>query len=167
MRICIFEDTSVADLSPLNYFRHTSELICGSFTLAEKIYHNTGRKYKLSFHCRKYLQDYLEEKFSKTPINSLGNDDYLFLNSRVIYSQVYLEKVLSRTKMDKNFLHSVNRNIVSFHVSSGNLSGIRTFIEAQSGHNLLSLDNLLTLNLNKLSIDDSEIRIVNYPWDLI
>jgi UDP-N-acetylglucosamine diphosphorylase/glucosamine-1-phosphate N-acetyltransferase len=167
MRICIFEDSSTVNLSPLNYFRHTSELICGALTLAEKIEFYTSNKYKISLHCRKYLQAYLEEKFPRTDVNSLQNDDYLFLNSRAIYTQGYVEKLFRLTKKNKNVLHSTDNEVIAFHVSSGSLSAVKTLVERPSEDNTLRSDSLLNLGLSKLNIDEPELQIINYPWDLI
>lgn len=163
MRICIFEDPRTSNLSPLNYFRHTSEIICGAFTLLEKISNYTGTKYKLSLHSRKYIRNYLKERFPHIPVNLMENDDYLFLNSRAVFSKEFLKNLLCETKQKRNFLNKVDENVIAFHLSSDKISDIESFIESGSSDNLLSV----TENLNRINIAGPPLKFINYPWDSI
>ena len=102
MKICIFEDFSVSNLSPVNYLRHTSELICGVDTIKEKIEHSLKGKNEIYIHCRKYLEDYCKEKFQTSKVNDLDDGCYLFLNSRVLFNKSNLSNFISNNSAKEN-----------------------------------------------------------------
>src|SRR5437763_1168246 len=102
MKICIFEDFSVSNLSPVNYLRHTSELICGASTLKEKIERSLKGRNEVYIHCRKYLEDYCKEKFQTENVNHIDDGCYLFLNSRVIFSKANLSNFISNNSITEN-----------------------------------------------------------------
>jgi UDP-N-acetylglucosamine diphosphorylase / glucose-1-phosphate thymidylyltransferase / UDP-N-acetylgalactosamine diphosphorylase / glucosamine-1-phosphate N-acetyltransferase / galactosamine-1-phosphate N-acetyltransferase len=83
MQICIFEDNSYKNFEPLSYYRPVFELVFGINTLREKILrHFPG--YKNSVICREYLAPFMKEQFPGLTVNQLEEDDYLFINGRII-----------------------------------------------------------------------------------
>jgi UDP-N-acetylglucosamine diphosphorylase/glucosamine-1-phosphate N-acetyltransferase len=165
MQVCLFEDSLVTDLSPLNYFRHTSELICGARTLFDKVRFNLPAKVVLSLHCRSYIRKYLEYEFPRTRINSLVNDDYLFLNSRILYSKKFLLDLLRKAN---SAVYTIDEQIAAIVVDRGSLPRLASLFEGDSDDNFLTLEKLSNLGLKRIDVDDSSgIAVLRFPWDLI
>ena len=101
MQICIFEDEKYINFEPLIYSRPVYELTCGISTLREKILRGFP-KYKVSLHCRSYLQPVLQQQFPQVPVNRIEENECLFVNGRIL-SDKNLMKLFS-TKSDKMFL---------------------------------------------------------------
>lgn len=90
MNVCIFEDSGFSELLPLTYTRPVFELKCGIFSLREKIEQRFPDA-RMSLICRKELQDVLaEDKNIRHDINSLNDEDTLFVNGRAILDDVAL-----------------------------------------------------------------------------
>jgi len=166
MKICIFEDFSVSNLSPVNYLRHTSELICGALSLNEKIERGLKGKHEIYFHCRKYLEDYCKEKFSTKKVNSFDDGCYLFLNARVIFNKANLSKFISNNAISENNSAWVSaETIVAFIISGDKPAELNQKME--SDNILLSITDIQALNLKLINVLEDEFKIINYPSDLI
>lgn len=154
MQICIFEDKYYERLEPLIYSRPVYNLLCGFTSLREKI----ARAYpnsEIVFHVRKYLTDFVHEKFPSLKINQFEKSDYLFINGRIMAPE-NLSSILSID--EKN-------NCV--YVSNGTLVAVRL-----SGKNLMEFKSL-DIDLFELSVFSSlekievDIPMANYIWDII
>jgi UDP-N-acetylglucosamine diphosphorylase/glucosamine-1-phosphate N-acetyltransferase len=174
MNICIFEDAQVINLTPVNDLRHTSELICGVFSLLEK---TAGffpdKKYNFTLHVRKHLEQYCREKFPDSKINTLYGGDTLFLNSRVIYSRNFIKGILLNLSDFKNTVFLNNKTITAFYCASDKINSVRKIIESHTGNNLISLSDIKKLRLREIQIDEldsdtaEELIFINYPSDLV
>src|SRR6187200_1797253 len=118
MKICIFEDDAVSNLAPVNYLRHTSELICGVNTLLDKIKALAGKKTELTLHSRPFLENYLREKYPHYKINSFDEGDYLFLNSKVIFSKTSFGYLSKEYKNGMNRIYSKENTVLAFTLSA-------------------------------------------------
>ncbi len=174
MNICIFEDAGVLNLSPVNELRHTSELICGAFTLKEKIENVLSDKnHRFILHVRSPHESRCREIFPGIRINQLTKEDTLFLNSRIIYSKDFIEGLLFTLDELENICLLKGKTVTAAYVSSDKLSLIKKKIEGKSGRNLLDFGDfhkskLKEVQLKDLNIDENEeLAIIDYPSDLI
>lgn len=164
MNICIFEDLFITRLAPLNYFRHTSKLICGADTLQEKITNFFPAKTSLTLHSRKYMAAYLSEKFPKARINDLPDGDCIFFNSRVLFKAEELKEITKLFKNEKNSAILHDKTVFAFHLSSEKVQQYKEVINPEDD-NLVSYADIEWLGL-KIN-DVSSYRLINYPSDLI
>ena len=174
MNVCTFEDAQVINLTPVNDLRHTSELICGIFSLAEKIANLfPAKKHRFSLHVRKHLEQYCREKFPESNINALFSGDTLFLNSRVIYSRNFIEGLLLNLNDFKNTVFLNNKTITAFFCTADKISFIKKIIESRSGNNLVDLRELKKLRLKEIQLDEldsdtaEDLVFIDYPSDLV
>ncbi len=163
MKICIFEDFSVLNLSPLNYLRHTSEIICGGLTLKEKIEHSLKGKTDIYIHCWKELEDYCKELYGNDKVNLLENNDYLFLNSRVIFDKILLNNLFN----ENNTAYLSGEVVLAFTISAEKTMSLNKKMSSED--NILSIRDVHELNLHIKNIpsENTEYKIINYPSDLI
>ena len=164
MNICIFEDFLISNLAPLNYLRHTSKIICGAYTLQEKILNYFPSKTKLTLHSRKYISDYCRERFPKAGVNELRGGEYIFLNSRVLFNKSNLKEIVKTFKKEKNSALIQDKTIIAFHTSEDKTSQLSEIINPDAD-NLIALSDIEWLSLNKIEAND--FKVINYPSDLI
>lgn len=154
MRICIFEDQKVYDFEPLIYCRPVYDLICGTYTLKQKII-RAFEQVDYSLACRKYLQKITERNNPGIPVNTFHDDDYLFINGRLLadisitnqinYSDNQLKIYASDDHVAAAFIPKAMLNKV---ISSGSDYPDFSFIRDSEKVNI-------------------SVTLVNYLWDLI
>lgn len=164
MNICIFEDFLISNLSPVNYLRHSSECICGVFTLQEKLLNSLSGKSKLTIHSRKYIAEYCREKFPKAAVNILKDEEYVFFNSRVLFDKNNVKKILSYFKENKNSVFIQDKTIAAFHLSKEKTIQYKEVINPEDD-NLVTLSDIEWLGLKKN--ETSEFKIINFAPDLV
>lgn len=151
--ICIFEGLYYSRLLPLVYFRPQYDLRCGILTLREKII-NSYPGIDISLHCRGYLHDTLALQNPGLRINEISGKSCLFINGRVIADEKFKEQIPLEGK-DELFV--TGDSIVAARVSGIKLTELK--------HQLNDLFSLSDFNdLVKTEVD---VKVVNYPWDLI
>lgn len=168
-RICIFEDHSVIRLSPVNYLRHTSDILCGALSLRQKIKNQIGVKFKVTLHSRKYLSPWLKELYPQYRINSLDKNQYIFLNSRIIFGEKNLRKVIKFFRKNNNSaIITPDKNIiVAFHTTNEKTLKMNEIISNEE-ENLISIGDIEWLGLNVINLSfDYPIKIIDNPSDLI
>ena len=170
MKICIFEDSMISGLYPVNLLRHSSDILCGVFSLREKI-ENILQRSIFTIHSRKKFIPLYKEIHRDANVNSFGADDYLFLNSRIIYTKSLLEGLqltLDEIK-DRIILH--NDNIIAFIISRSKIPQLNRIIN--TGDGLISVKNIKPLNLKPVQLSQisaeeiDELKIISSPADLI
>jgi UDP-N-acetylglucosamine diphosphorylase/glucosamine-1-phosphate N-acetyltransferase len=166
MNICIFEDFFISRLAPLNHLRHTSELICGVFTTQEKISGNFPGKTPLTLHSRKYIAEGCRENFPKARINALDSGEYIFLNSRVLFSGDELKEIVKKFRKVKNsaIIQGDEKTIIAFHTTADKTEKYKELINGEDD-NLVTYSDIEWLGLSK--IESSNYKMINYPSDLI
>lgn len=154
MQICLFEDINCENLEPLSLSRPVYGLVCGIYTLGEKILRSfPGLKY--SFHCRKYLSDLLRQEFPGVPVNEIKDDTCLFINGRILTDEKLSALFNSGGKEDRVFLSG--GNVAAARLSGENLERFRSDIP----------DAIGSESFGGLPVENVEINLVNYIWDLI
>lgn len=173
MKVCIFEDDASAGLRPVNLLRHTSEIICGALSIIEKIENFISRKFEISIHCRYYLTELCREKFPKHNINKFFNEDYLFLNSRIVYTKKFIEGLFVTLDEFKDSAILSGKDIIALHVSANRISGLKPKVESKSENNLISISDVSKLRLKHIQLsqldkdETEEIIVLRYPSDMI
>lgn len=154
MPICIFEDEQYLDFEPLIYSRPVYDLICGMTTLKEKII-RAFPKEKIVLKCRHYLEPFIKTENPKCKVNQFDNDDYLFINGRIV-APSNLKNILS-VKPGEEKVFVSGGVIIAAKVSA---KRIKEF----------SLDKVEFINTQLISNFPSvvvDIPVANYLWDLI
>lgn len=154
MHICLFEDNTYSNFEPLVFSRPVYDLICGTFTLKEKILNSFGNP-AYFLHCRKYLQKITEREDPGIKINLFPNDDCLFINGRVIGHK------------DLNSTLEVSDKKKKVFVKGDQL--IAVYVPKSEINSILNLQNELfnPEYFNDFEKKEVDIRIANYTWDLI
>lgn len=150
MKICIFEDSQILSLSPVNILRHSSQMICGALNNKEKIEHALGPNHLPSIHTRKNFYSLCKEEFPGVAVNKFFSDDYLFLNSRIIYSKGFLEGLIMSPEELRNTSIMHEGTIVAFHISKNLVPKLIRIIN--SGEGLISPNSLSQLNLKQVQL---------------
>lgn len=154
MHICIFEDEQYLNFEPLIYSRPVFDLVCGMTTLKGKIILSFPKE-KVVLKCRKYLETFVRAENPKCGVNQFTNDDYLFVNGRII-APSNLKNILS-TKSGEEKVFISSGVVVAAKVSSRRIKDI----------SLYSADIIDTKLFSNLPSVDVEIPVANYLWDLV
>jgi len=167
LKLCIFEDSHVSGLAPVNYLRHTAEIICGAFSLLEKIKLNFPARTKYSFLSRAELKDIVKEKSADKP-EFTAKDSVLFVNSRVIFNKEIAKSIQSliKSKKKKSFLLRQSGDVVCIFANGKEPNKL-----AKLDHQNFNLNNLSALFSNIINIREIKnaplAKVVRYPSDLI
>jgi UDP-N-acetylglucosamine diphosphorylase / glucose-1-phosphate thymidylyltransferase / UDP-N-acetylgalactosamine diphosphorylase / glucosamine-1-phosphate N-acetyltransferase / galactosamine-1-phosphate N-acetyltransferase len=154
MQICIFEDIHYEFLEPLIFTRPTCDLVCGISTLREKILRNyPGVKYSL--HCRQHMEAYLKERNPDIPINRIDDDDCLLINGRVLASSNFAQQI--PVEQSENKVYKQNDVIVAARISGDKLKYMKTKLT----------DLFSETDFDGLPVENVEVKIINYVWNLI
>lgn len=155
MHICIFEGIYYSRLLPLVYTRPTYELKCGIMSLKDKILRHFPNA-KITLHCRNYLSEHLSEIYPRYEINTISSDDEcIFINGRILADDDFLNKVDLNNPNDILFVNG--DQIVAAKVSGSKLHDLKNTL-----HDLFTLSDFD--GLFKKQVD---VKLINYPWDLI
>jgi UDP-N-acetylglucosamine diphosphorylase/glucosamine-1-phosphate N-acetyltransferase len=173
LRVLIFEDNYFSNLYPLSILRSIFDIKCGIFSLKERIENVFRKNYEISLHCRNQFTSYLSEIYPDHSVNRLYEDDYLFLNSRVVFQGKSLRKLVNKVK--NNTLVANGDIVIAAKISKDKIDSVRNKIENKTTDNTLSHEDFLSLNLKNLGIeeiiasksDNKGVSILNYPWDTI
>jgi len=154
MPICIFEDEQYLNFEPLIYSRPVYDLVCGMTTLKKKII-RAFPKEKVVLKCRKYLESFVREENPKCLVNQIDNDDYLFINGRII-APLNLKNILS-VKFGEEKVFISDSVVVAANISSKRIKDILL-------DNVDTIDTKLFSNFPSVEVD---IPVANYLWDLV
>ncbi len=154
MRICIFEDDQVYNFEPLTFTRPVYALVCGFTTLAEKIQRNFPDA-KISFHTRKYLKDFLQNTLPQNEVNDFKDDEYLFINGRILADENLAKQIPYNLKEDRIFVK--DNFLAAAKISGKNLEKLKQNLPDQ-----ISINHFENIPEEKVDVDFAE-----YIWDLI
>jgi UDP-N-acetylglucosamine diphosphorylase / glucose-1-phosphate thymidylyltransferase / UDP-N-acetylgalactosamine diphosphorylase / glucosamine-1-phosphate N-acetyltransferase / galactosamine-1-phosphate N-acetyltransferase len=154
MHICIFEDEQYLNFEPLIYSRPVYDLVCGMSTLKEKII-CAFPKEKITLKCRNYLDSFVRAENPKYKLNQFDNDNYLFINGRII-APSNLKNIFSANSNEEKVFSSKGI-VVAAKVSGKRIKD-------------LSLDKIEIINtevFKNLPTEEVEINCASYLWDLV
>ena len=154
MQICIFEDEQYLNFEPLIYSRPVFDLVCGMTTLKEKII-RTFPKEKVVLKCRYYLEPFVKAENPKCKVNQFDDDDYLFINGRIV-APSNLKSILS-TKSGEEKVFVSKGIVVAARISKKRIKH-------------LSLDKVEVIDtelFKNLTSEEVEINYAGYLWDMV
>ena len=154
MQICIFEDEQHLNFEPLIYSRPVFDLVCGMTTLKEKII-RAFPKEKIVLKCRNYLQTFVKAENPKCKVNQFDNDDYLFINGRII-APSNLKNILK-----------VKPNEEKVFVSKGIVVAAKVSAQRIKEHSIADSEIIDTEIFSNLPTVEVDIPVANYLWDLV
>lgn len=154
MSICIFEDELYLNFEPLIYSRPVYDLVCGMDTLKKKILRAFPGE-KVILKCRPYLESLINEENKKLRVNEFEEEDYLFINGRII-APLNLKNILKiKSKEEKVF---VSRGVViAVKVSWNRIKDLE----------LDKLEVIDTKLFNDLPLEEVDVECANYLWDFV
>ncbi|HSD64231.1 MAG TPA: putative sugar nucleotidyl transferase [Ignavibacteriaceae bacterium] len=153
MHICIFEDKLSDNFYPLSLSRPVFDLLYGMNTLREKIL-NYFPNAKFSLFCRDYLKESVKQNHPGIEVNELKDDNYLFINGRVLMDEIFYE---SLTKNTSEKVYKKNDNLIAAKVTSSTINKIRE-------NNPDSIELSIFEGIPEEAI---EIDTIDFIWDMI
>ena len=153
MRIGIFEDNGYLDLQPLTFIRPVFDLRCGMYLLREKI-EKQMTQYPIDYFVRNSLRDILSEKYQGKKINHLFDDDYLFLNGRVLFNADFYTNF---TPPPRSMLFKTEETVAAAFITKSDLVNFKT-----------DMNGLLCFDSIPEKRDASgELKLLTYSWNFI
>lgn len=153
MNLCLFEDHRVTDAYPLTYTRPVFDMRCGILTLREKIEHHlTGNQ--LIYYVREYLSAVVQDQYPGVLVNTLPDEDTLFLNGRVLFNEFY---ELDSTK-DHSTVYYNGDTLVAAIVPGHDIPKVQTSGEL----GLLSFADVPFADTHHV-----DWKVLRYPWEFI
>lgn len=151
--ICIFEDEQYQQLQPLTYFRPSYHLKCGILSLHRKIRRNYP-DVRVELNTRSYLRDLIKQNHPDEIVDHVKYDKMLFLNGRILVNDEFHNQV----PLDGNDeLFICGDTFVGARVSGKNLDTVSSSLK-----DVLSINDFPNLPQKQINV-----KIINYPWDLI
>ena len=154
MQLCIFEDNYFARLEPLIFSRPVYDLVCGISSIKNKIL----RAYpgiKFSLHSRPYMEQVVKVQNPGININSIVEEDCLFINGRILASPTMPDII--PVKEDQNKIYVNKGNIIAARVSGKKLDEFKN-----------KLSRVFSASdFSDLPAEEVDIKHVDYIWDLI
>jgi UDP-N-acetylglucosamine diphosphorylase/glucosamine-1-phosphate N-acetyltransferase len=163
MQLCIFEDKKTSNFLPLTYSRPVYDLICGFTSLKNKIFRSFP-SLKHSIHCRTYLT-YVSAQYNPgVLINSIEDDECLFINGRIV-ADSNLAKIFSKKKKENGAYVSGDTLIAAF-ISGSKLESFRNNLSERSRHQA-GKDSIDMEDFDGIPAEEIEVKTINYIWDII
>jgi len=154
MHICIFEDEQYLNFEPLIYSRPVFDLVCGMTTLKEKIIRSFPKE-KITLKCRNYLESFVKAENPKCKVNQFDDEDYLFINGRII-APSNPKNILS-TKSGEEKVFVSNGIFVAAKISKKRIKDL----------SLGKVEVIDTELFKNLPSEEVEINYAGYLWDLV
>jgi UDP-N-acetylglucosamine diphosphorylase / glucose-1-phosphate thymidylyltransferase / UDP-N-acetylgalactosamine diphosphorylase / glucosamine-1-phosphate N-acetyltransferase / galactosamine-1-phosphate N-acetyltransferase len=154
MKIYIFEDDGYKNFLPLTYCKPVYDLRCGCFTIREKVEKNF--KHKCNILTRPYLADFLREELPQYKVNQYISEDALLVNGRLIADKDVVKAIKYKKGKDKLFVNG--EVLVAAYISR---QTFKSLFE-KCGNKLPYMSCLSDLPTHEV-----DVRLVNYPWDII
>jgi UDP-N-acetylglucosamine diphosphorylase/glucosamine-1-phosphate N-acetyltransferase len=153
MQLILFEDEGVYRFKPLLHLKPIYQLRCGIRSLKEKFEFCLSEP--ISLHARVALEETLRESFPDTAVNTVIENDALFINGRVICDQAFAQKASGNYfEFGKSYFNG--GQLVAFRVNPREFFGGRLpdVIEAK-------------FVSERLSVSQVDCAMVSFMWDLI
>ncbi|MDZ7373020.1 MAG: GlmU family protein [candidate division KSB1 bacterium] len=150
--LCLFEDEGVVNLYPLTLTRPAFELRCGMSSLREKIVRELKPR-KVVLHCRSYLGEAVREENEGALVNSLPEEDVLFVNGRLLIDGAVAKKIAAH----RPAAFWQGEELVAAWVPASKIPELRSKLA----------DFFHPQWLSDLPRIEVEARLIVWPWDLI
>jgi len=152
LKLCIFEDHKFDSLYPMTMTRPVFELRCGRTTLMEKIKRDLPNLETVYF-LREHLTGVFRERVKDGLINELNalKDDVLLVNGRLLAKRGDL-----KVEGDEEVA-----------VNGGDIVYVRAKKATMERMLAGTLDETLKNLRDELSVRETNLTMIEYPWDLI
>jgi UDP-N-acetylglucosamine diphosphorylase / glucose-1-phosphate thymidylyltransferase / UDP-N-acetylgalactosamine diphosphorylase / glucosamine-1-phosphate N-acetyltransferase / galactosamine-1-phosphate N-acetyltransferase len=161
MKYVIFEDNKYTNLYPLNLLRASFDLKAGVFSMKDRIERYLPVGESVTLFVRDEISK-LAKKNNKNPVNQIPDEDTVFLNGRVVFSQRFLNWIMKDMSMN-SVLHFED-NVVAAKMSFDEINKRRENLKFCMEQTFFDgLKNINNTNYNFENI----FEIINYPWDII
>jgi len=154
MQLCIFEDKKASNFLPLTYSRPVYDLICGFTSFKNKIF-RVFPSLKHSIHCRTYLKSISVQDNPDVLVNSIEDDECLFINGRII-ADSNLSKIFSKKKKE-NIVYVSGDTVIAGFLSGSRLESFKNNFK----------DNIDIEEFDGIPVEETEVKTINYIWDII
>jgi len=154
MQLCVFEDKKTSNFFPLTYSRPVYDLICGYTSLKDKIF-RLFPTVKHSLHCRIYLENITIQSNRGILVNSIEDDECLFINGRIL-ADGNLIKLLARKKKE-NIVYTSGDTLIAAYLSGSKLDSFKKRLG----------DSIDKENFERIHTETLEQKTFEYLWDLI
>jgi UDP-N-acetylglucosamine diphosphorylase/glucosamine-1-phosphate N-acetyltransferase len=154
MQLCVFEDKKASDFFPLTYSRPVYDLIYGYNSIKSKIFRLFPTA-KSSLHCRAYLENITIQNNPGILVNSIEEDECLFINGRV-NADSNLIKLFPKKKKE-NVVFIYGDTVIAAYLSGAALNSFKKKIG----------DSIDLENFEGIHTEAVEQKTFNFLWDLI
>jgi UDP-N-acetylglucosamine diphosphorylase/glucosamine-1-phosphate N-acetyltransferase len=161
MKFVIFEDNKYNKLYPLNLLRASFDLKAGVFSMKERIERYLPVGESVTLFVRDEIAN-LARKNNKNPINQIPDDDTIFLNGRIVFSQRLLNWLTK--DMSMNSVLQFDDTVVAAKLSVVEINKKRENLRYCM--EISFFDGLKNINHSNYPFE-SIFEIINYPWDII
>ena len=161
MKFVIFEDNKYYKLYPLNLLRASFDLKAGVFSMKERIERYLPVGESVTLFVRDEIAN-LARKNNKNPINQIPDDDTIFLNGRIVFSQRLLNWLTK--DMSMNSVLQFDDTVVAAKLSVVEINKRRENLRYCM--EISFFDGLKNINHSNYPFE-SIFEIINYPWDII
>jgi UDP-N-acetylglucosamine diphosphorylase / glucose-1-phosphate thymidylyltransferase / UDP-N-acetylgalactosamine diphosphorylase / glucosamine-1-phosphate N-acetyltransferase / galactosamine-1-phosphate N-acetyltransferase len=161
MKYVIFEDNKYPNLYPINLLRASFDIKAGVFSMKERIerYLPVGESVTL------FVRDELAKitrSNNNNPVNQIPDEDAIFLNGRVVYSQRFLSWIIN--DMSMNSVLFSDDNVIAAKISADEINKRRENLKYCMDKQFFEgLKNINNTNYNFENI----YELIRYPWDII
>ncbi|HSP89115.1 MAG TPA: GlmU family protein [Ignavibacteriaceae bacterium] len=154
MQLCIFEDKKASNFLPLTYSRAVYDLICGYSSLKDKLF-RLFPSLNHTLHCRTFLQNISAQTNPGVLINSIEDDECLFINGRILADNSFVKNISKKKK--ENIVFVSGDNVIAAFLSGPKLTSLKNNFK----------DCIDIENFDGIPIEEIETKTVNYIWDII
>lgn len=161
MKYVIFEDSKFENLYPLNLLRASFDVKAGVFSMKERIERYLPVGTSVMLYVRDEIFD-LTKVNNTNPINEIPDEDTIFLNGRVVYSQKILDWVTKNMSM--NSVINFEDTIVAAKISIDEINIRKSKLSFCMNNDFFS--DLKIINNTNYEFQNI-FEIINYPWDIL
>ncbi len=161
MKFVIFEDNKYNNLYPLNLLRASFDLKAGVFSMKERIERYLPVGESVTLFVRDEIVNLIKSN-TKDTINVIPDEDTIFLNGRVVFSQRFLNWAMK--DMSMNSAINFEDSIVAAKMSVSEINKKRD--ELKFCMDIKFFENLKNINNTNYHFENL-FEIINYPWDII
>ena len=156
--LLVYEDDAYRNFLPLAYTRPVYDLATGMSTLLSKVVASYPEAV-VNLHCRGYLKNITKQNHPGISVNNINTGvNLLLINGRALLDENF---TLNLDTENKLFLDQYNEVVALF------LSREHTVEIRDSLTGILSSKTIIATFRNKVKIETVDVRLVDYPWELI
>lgn len=161
MKYVIFEDSQFENLYPLNMLRASFDIKAGVFSMKERIERYLPVGSSVTLFVRDELSE-LTKVNNQNPINEMPDEDTIYLNGRVVFSQKILDWITK--SMSDNSVINYEDTIVAAKISKEEVNSRKDKLSFCMTNDYF--EGLKPINNTNYQFQNI-FEIINHPWDII